>query len=46
MAISVVNKNPNSLYYTELQKKNLVSKAIEKQKSDTIKTNSIIDKKA
>lgn len=46
MAISAVNTNPNSLYYTELQKKNRVSKAIEKQKSNAIKTNNIIDKKA
>jgi hypothetical protein len=46
MAISAVNTNPNSLYYTELQKKNRISKAIEKQKSDAVKTNSIVDKKA
>jgi hypothetical protein len=46
MAISAVNTNPNSLYYTELQKKNRISKVIEKQKADAVKTNSIIDKKA
>ncbi len=46
MAISAVNTNPNSLYYTKLQKKNLISKAAENQKSVAIKTNNIIDKKA
>lgn len=46
MAISAVNTNVNSLYYTKQQKKNAVSKAIENQKSDIIKTNNMIDRKA
>ncbi|MBP2661363.1 MAG: hypothetical protein H6Q69_4395 [Firmicutes bacterium] len=44
MAIPAINENINSLYYTNLQKKNLVSKKIEASKP--AKTNNIVDVKA
>ncbi|SFL42135.1 hypothetical protein [Pelosinus propionicus] len=46
MAIPAINENINSLYYTNLQKKNLVSKKIEASKPDTAKKNNIVDVKA
>ncbi|MCC5465281.1 hypothetical protein [Pelosinus baikalensis] len=46
MAIPAINTNINSLYYTNLQKKNLLSKKIEANKPETAKTNNIVDVKA
>lgn len=45
MAIPAINTNINSLYYTNLQKKNLVSKKIEANKPEE-KANNIVDVKA
>ncbi len=46
MAIPAINTNINSLYYTNLQKKNLISKKAETSKPETAKTNHILDVKA